>query len=108
MAKQHKICVQKSKEKLNQTHNCRKESPIFRNGSWHFLDLECPSVNNNFRDMALECECGSSRPQRESNKLDLLEWKRKNSEGAIFQIENAEQFNLHQLRKQPSFRRRFR
>jgi hypothetical protein len=98
MNKEHKQCVQESNNKLVKTHNCKKETPLYRNG-WRFLDLECHPTNENFKSTAIECECGSSKSQRESNHLDLLEWKKRNSEGEIFQINSSNEIDISKIRK---------
>jgi len=104
--KRHKLCVQNSKNKIKGSHNCLKESTIFRNSDVHYLDLECHPINpKSFKPCAIECECNSSKLQRESNKLDLLEWKKENPTGEIFQIENAEQFDINKLKRFPTFQR---
>lgn len=98
-SKEHKLCKMKCQNFLAGTHNCRTEVPIHRNGSWNLLDLECPSINKNYKDCAIECEVDSNNAQRESNRLDLLEWKRKNPQGEIFQIESPEELKLSRLKK---------
>lgn len=100
-SKEHKLCKMECKNKLSKahTHNCRSEVPIHRNGAWHLLDLECPSINENFKDCAIECEADSSLSQRESNRPDGLEWKRKNPEGVFLQIESPDELDLSKLKK---------
>jgi hypothetical protein len=102
--KNHKQVVEDCRKKLGGTHNCMKESPIYRDG-WHFLDLEChPFHSDKFKSAALEIESKSSRPQKESNYRDLLEWKKKNPvDSEIFQIENEDQLNTSKLSKPQKF-----
>ncbi len=102
MNKYHKEAVENCKNKLNLTHVCEMESKIFRNGEIHFLGLECHPNKNNltlFKPTAIEVEDGSSKLQRESNLADLQEWKRKNTDGEIFQIEDSDQLDISKLKK---------
>ena len=85
--KDHKTCVMGCKNKLNGKYNCLRESPIFRDGKVHLIDLECHTDNPSLKPVAVECECGSGKLQRESNRLDLLEWKKKNPTGETFQFQ---------------------
>lgn len=99
MNKKHKECVEGCKNKLFK-HNCRRETAIHRSG-WHFLDLEChPHDKKKFKPVAIECECGSGMPQRQSNYQDLLEWRKKNPDGEIFQIENSDELDVNKLVRQ--------
>lgn len=101
-SKKHKELVEAVKSTLNK-HNCRRESPIFRDG-WKFLDLECHPHNSKIhKPTAIECEINSSKIQRQSNLKDLAEWKRKNPSGVTFQIENIQDINTRKLVR----RRRF-
>jgi len=99
-SKEHKLCKMQCRNKLAGSHNCRAEVPIHRNGAWHLLDLECPSIKKEFKDCAIECEQDSSQSQRESNKLDGLEWKRKNPEGVFLQIESPDELDPSKLKKE--------
>ncbi len=100
--KEHKQCVQNINNKVKNTHSCYKEYPIFRNGDVHFLDivghLNSSENENLYRPFSAECECGSSRLQQNSNKMDLLAWEKQNKSGVIFQINNSEEFDLGKLK----------
>jgi len=113
-SRKHKECIEDCKNKLTQSHNCRRESLIYRDG-WKYLDLECyPHNSSTDKPTAIECECNSGRLQRQSNREDLLEWKRKNPEGVAWQIEDASQLDVDKIKKKPKpqfrsrYRRRFR
>ncbi len=98
MNKEHKQLIEDCKGKLNK-HNCRKETPIFRLGTWRFIDLECwPHNPKRHKPIAVEGEVGSSKLQRESNLKDLLEWK-KQTGGEIFQIEHIDELDVRRLIK---------
>jgi len=106
-SKKHKQEVENCRHKLSESHSCKRETPIYRRG-WRFLDLECHPLNPaQFKPTAVEIEVNSSKPQRESNKLDLMEWKKKNTDGIAFQIENSNQLDINKLRKSNPFRKNF-
>ena len=99
--KQHKKCAQGVVNKLKGTHLCQKEFPIFRNGDIHFIDaVGFPHKSKSFlKPIAVECEWGSSKLQQESNKLDLLEFKKRYPEAEIFQVNDSEEVNFSKLKK---------
>lgn len=99
--KKHKECVQGVINKTKASHSCYKEYPINRNGDYHFLDVVGhPHPDKpNLKSFATECESESSKPQQESNKLDLLEWKKHFPDGEIFQINDASQMDTNKLKK---------
>jgi|SRR3989344_4412748 len=99
--KQHKKCVQDTINRIKKTHLCQKEYPVFRNGDIHFLDaVGFPhKERTDLKPIAVECECGSSKPQQESNKMDLLEFKKRYPEAEVFQVNNAEQIDFNRLKK---------
>jgi|SRR3989339_1161631 len=100
--KEHKQCVQNINNQVKNTHSCYKEYPIFRNGDVHFLDIvghPNSSENENlYRPFSAECECGSSKLQQNSNKIDLQEWMRRYPEGVIFQVKSADEFDIGKLK----------
>jgi len=99
---EHHNCVNGCIEKLKPSHNCVKESKLFRNGMVHALDVECHPTSNflrTHRPAAIECENQSSKLQRASNWQDLMVWQLKNSDGAVFQIENANELKTDKLKK---------
>ena len=100
--KKHKTCIQDVINKTKTTHSCYKEYPISRNGNFHFIDtVGFPHPDKtHLKPFATECEDGSSSPQRESNKLDLLEFKKHYPDSEIFQIESADELDTKKLVKQ--------
>ena len=102
--KEHRRCVFEARNRVKGSHSCLAEVPICRDGNWHFLDLECHNLNPNSKPFALECENKSSRLQRDSNWKDLLEWKRRNPEGEIFQVESVDEIDFNKLKKKLQFR----
>lgn len=99
--KKHKKCVQDVNNKVKGTHNCLREYPINRNGDFHFIDIvgHPHPDKKNLKPFAVECESESSKSQQESNRLDLLEWKKHYPEGEISQINDASQMDLNRLKK---------
>jgi len=97
--KDHKKCVQDTINKLKKTHLCQKEFPIFREGNLHFLDtVGFPHREKSYlKPIAIECECGSSKTQQESNRLDLLEFKKRYPQAEIFQVGDSEEINFKRL-----------
>jgi len=97
----HKQCVMDVANLVKKTHSTYKEYPINRLGDYHYLDLIGHPLSEevNFKPFALECESGSSKSQQESNKLDLQEFKKRFPESEIFQINNANEFDINKLKK---------
>lgn len=99
---EHHDCVNGCIEKLKPSHNCVKESKLFRDGLINALDLECHPNKKSLKThnpTAIECENKSSRLQRESNWKDLMLWRMKNSDGVAFQIQNADEIDINKLKK---------
>ncbi len=99
--KEHKECVQKTINHLKSTHLCNKEHPIFREGNIHFLDVVGfpHDAKSNLKPFAVECECGSSRLQQESNKKDLEEFKKRYPESKVFQVKSFREIDFNKLRE---------
>jgi len=105
----HKKCVQDIHNKLKHTHQCYKEYPVFREGNVHFIDtVGFPHKDKiNFKPVAVECESRSSKPQQESNRHDLAEFKKRYPDAEIFQVNNAEEVDfkrLNRMEQRPFFR----
>jgi len=109
-SKSHKKCAQDVINRLKETHLCHKEFPIFREGNMHFIDgVGFPHKDKpHLKPIAVECEVGSSKLQRESNMLDLLEFKKRYPDSEVFQVESVEEVDFGKLRRfqRPSFQQR--
>nr|MBI4157074.1 hypothetical protein [Candidatus Woesearchaeota archaeon] len=99
--KEHKKCVQGVHNRLKSTHQCFKEFPIFREGNVHFIDtVGFPHKDRPYlKPIAVECECGSSKPQQESNRSDLTEFKKRYPEAEVFQVNKAEEIDYDKLKR---------
>ena len=79
------------------------------NGNVHFIDtVGFPHKDKiNFKPVAVECESRSSKPQQESNRHDLAEFKKRYPDAEIFQVNNAEEVDfkrLNRMEQRPFFR----
>ena len=101
---QHKRCVQGVINKTKTTHNCLREQAINVSGDYHFLDvIGHPHKDKEefFKPFVAECETNMNTAQARSNKLDMLEWKKRYPEGEIFQISTEDEFDASKLNKKP-------
>lgn len=105
--KQHKKCVFGVINKLKRTHQSIREYPIFRRGNIHFIDvISFPHDDKpHLKPVACECESDSPKSQRESNLLDLKEFKKRYSDCEIFQVTDADEVDLKRLIKQPKLKK---